>query len=100
MESIMVNTDELRRVAQRVDGIASEYKNTYDALLQDVSTFTTTDWKGEDADAFRNKVEGFRQDFEKMKSLMNDYANNLRQAATDYDNTRNEIMRKNQSLAE
>lgn len=100
MESITADTGELRRIARNVEGHASEYKRTYDMLLREVSTFTTTDWRGEDADAFRNKVEGFREDFEKMKNLMDEYANHLRQTAADYDNTRNEIIRKNQSLAE
>lgn len=91
MESITVTTEELRKSAERVDGIAKEYGEVYDALLNDIATFTSTDWKGDDADAFRNQVEGFRQDFYNMKNLMNEYANHLRQSAIDYEEAQRRI---------
>ncbi len=97
MESITVITEKLVNAANKVDNIAAEYERTYGALLNDVSTFTQTDWKGDDADAFRNKVEGFRDDFANMKNLMNEYANHLRKSAKLYEDTQLEIRRKNES---
>lgn len=87
MESIKVTTEDLRNAASNVDNLAMEYNKEYIALLQDVETLTSTDYTGDDATAFRNQVEGFREDFNKMKQLMNEYADYLRQAASTYEDT-------------
>lgn len=85
MESIKVTTEDLRNAASTVDNLAIEYDKEYAALFQDVETLTSTDYTGEDASAFRSQVEGFRDDFNKMKQLMNEYADYLRQAASSYE---------------
>lgn len=87
MESIKVTTEDLRNAASTVDNLAIEYDKEYAALFQDVETLTSTDYTGDDATAFRNQVEGFRDDFNKMKQLMNEYADYLRQAAATYEDT-------------
>ena len=97
-ESIIVTTEELRKAASNVDSYASEYEKEYMALFQDVETLTTTDYTGDDATAFRNQVEGFREDFAKMRQLMKEYADYLRQAADVYDNTRDNVERQIASL--
>lgn len=87
MESIKVTPENLITQAGKVDDEAGRYYNEYRSLLADVQELTTTDYKGDDANAFREKVEGFEQDFDKMKKLMNEYANFLREAAKNYQNT-------------
>ena len=89
MESIKVTTEDLRNAAATVDNLAIEYDKEYAALFQDVETLTSTDYTGDDASAFRSQVEGFRDDFNKMKQLMNEYADYLRQAASSYEDTQN-----------
>lgn len=91
MESIKVTTEDLRNAASNVDNLAMEYDKEYIALLQDVETLTSTDYTGDDATAFRNQVEGFREDFNKMKQLMNEYADYLRQAASTYEDTQSNV---------
>ena len=84
MNSITVNTQTLTNKASEVDEMAADYMSHYEALLNDVNTLTTSDWQGEDATAFRNQVEGFREDFQKMNKLMGEYADFLREAANKY----------------
>lgn len=88
MNSIQVTPQNLRRIASQVDDKANEYYNKYQTLLREVDDLTSTDWKGTDATAFDAKVRDFEDDFAKMKALMNDYASYLRQAAQNYENTR------------
>ena len=78
MESIKVTPENLRAQAAKVDQEADNYYREYKGLLTDVSTLTTSDWKGEDATEFQNKVNNFEPDFNKMKQLMNEYAEFLR----------------------
>lgn len=91
MESILVTPENLRAQAAKVDNKAAEYYNRYRSLLSDVENFTSSDWTGEDANAFRQKVQGFEPDFSKMKELMEQYASFLRQAAANYQNTQENI---------
>lgn len=92
MNSITVTTQSLNTKAGEVDEKAAEYLSHYESLLNDVTTLTTSDWQGEDATAFRNQVEGFREDFQKMRELMEEYANFLREAATKYDNAQSNMI--------
>lgn len=98
MESIKVTPENLRAQAAKVDQEADNYYREYKGLLTDVSTLTTSDWKGEDATEFQNKVNNFEPDFNKMKELMNEYANFLRQAADNYDNTQDNVLNAVNSL--
>lgn len=87
MESIQVTTENLINKAGEVEDKAGEYMARYEALLSDVDTLVTTDWKGDDANAFKTQIEGFREDFTKMKNLMEQYAEFLRDSAKQYDTT-------------
>lgn len=91
MESILVTPENLNAKAGEVDGKASEYYSKYQSLLADVQNLTSTDWTGEDATAFLQKVQDFEPDFMKMKELMEEYAVFLRQAATNYTTTQENI---------
>lgn len=98
MESIKVTPENLRAQAAKVDQEAQNYYNEYRGLLTDVGTLTSSDWTGEDANAFRDKVNNFEPDFNKMKELMNEYANYLRQAADNYQNTEENVKNTIKSL--
>lgn len=98
MESIKVTPENLRAQATKVDQEAQKYYTEYRGLLTDVGTLTSSDYKGEDANAFRQKVEGFEPDFNKMKELMNEYASFLRQAADNYQNTQENVKNTIKSL--
>lgn len=95
MDFTKVTPENLRAQAAKVDQEAASYYGEYRALLADVETLTSTGYKGEDAVAFRDKVNNFEPDFNRMKTLMNEYANFLRTAADNYENrqqqSKNEI---------
>lgn len=98
MESILVTPENLRAQAGKVDNKAQEYYSAYQALLSEVETLTSTDWTGEDAQAFLAKVRDFEPDFNKMRELMEQYATFLRQAAQNYVDTQSNIKNTIQSL--
>lgn len=91
MESIKVTPENLKSQATKVDNEAQAYYDEYRKLLSDIEQLTSSDWTGEDANEFRTKVQGFEADFNKMKELMNEYANFLRQAASNYQNTQENV---------
>ena len=94
MESIKVTPENLTAKAREVDAKADNYYNSYKGFLQEMQTLTSTDWTGEDATAFFQRVAGFEDDLKKMKQLMNDYAAFMRQAAQNYEATQANIKGK------
>lgn len=98
MESITATYENMRKVATEVDNLADDYENLYRKFLSEVENLTTTDWKGTDADAFREQVKGFSDDFSKMKQLMNDYATFIRQTADSYEETQNNLKQQASTL--
>ena len=85
MDTIQVTPANLRKAAGEVETLASTYKKQYGELFGLVETFTTTDYQGKDAKEFCTKVKEFEDDFMKMKTLMEDYAQFLKRAADDYE---------------
>lgn len=54
---------------------------------------------GVDCDAFVNKVEDFRNDFEKMTSVLQEYIDHLRKVLQDYRNTQDALEQRAKGLA-
>lgn len=98
MDSLKVDTTNLAAKAGEVDSRADEYYNKYCEFFASVEELTSGDWTGDDAKAFKEQVEGFREDFNKMKELMNDYAKFMREAAQSYEDTQNNIKSTIKSL--
>lgn len=97
-QSIQVTTENLRAKAGEVESKANDYLSDYSNLLSDVATLTSSDWKGADADAFLNQIEGFREDFQKMKQLMDEYAQFMRTASINYDDTQSNVISQIKAL--
>lgn len=80
---IVVNPAQLNSTAAQVDSAAAEYRKLYNKLFSDVSAMKAA-WQGVDNQAFTTQIEGFRQDFEEMAKLMDQYSAFLKQAAKTY----------------
>lgn len=91
MESIKVTTENLVTQAAKIESEATDYVTKYNQLLSDVDSLTSSDWTGDDANAFKTKVRGFEPEFKKMKELMEQYAQYLRDAAKTYENTQADV---------
>ena len=74
-------TDKVIRIAAEIDSLSddfnSEYNNMYSMIEGELSGF----WKGEDSDAFRERVGEMKHFFDTMRETMCDYAAFLRNTA-------------------
>lgn len=84
MEKIIIaDSKRMEDVAGRIEVLSDEYKAQYDLMYMETDTMASN-WGGADSKAFRDQIDGFRDDFKKMHGLMNDYASFLRTAAKAY----------------
>lgn len=89
-KTIQVTPEQLESAAGRIESLAAEYKTQYDALYSETNAMAST-WQGKDNTAFIDQIAGFKDDFEKMHTLMLNYADFLRKSAKAYRETQDTV---------
>lgn len=95
--TIMVTPEQLETTAGTIEGLANDYQSQYNALYSKTDDLAST-WQGEDNSAFVNQIAGFKDDFQKMYNLMNQYAEFLRKSAKAYRETQEQVVAQAKSL--
>lgn len=96
---IVVETTQLDQTATRVENLAGTYNTTYTKLFQTVQGMKTV-YGGKDSEAFITQIEGFQDDFERMETLMKDYATYIRKVAKAYRDTQDNIVSSAKTLSQ
>lgn len=97
-KTIQVDPAQLDTTASRIESLAADYKVQYDQLYSETSAMASA-WSGKDNIAYINQIEGFKDDFAKMYSLMLDYAKFLKSSAEIYRDTQNTAVSNANKLA-
>lgn len=98
MAVIKVDPVSLDDAAQSIDGLSADFVTKVTKFYQYVEDLKTT-WSGDDNVAYSNKMEEFRDDFEKLKMEMDEYAQHLRNAAANYRNAQADAKSRAQALS-
>ena len=94
---IQVTPEQLESTASRIEGLAADYKSQYDQLYSETNAMAST-WNGKDNVAFVNQIDGFKDDFAKMHTLMLNYADFLRKSAKAYRDTQDTVVSEARKL--
>lgn len=78
-------TDTVVTIASQISSLGDDFFREYTQLYNMIDTDLVACWKGEDADAFKTKVEGEKHFFESMRDVINEYATFLRNTANAHD---------------
>ena len=95
--NIEVTPELLETTAGKIEGLAAEYKTQYETLYKETNAMAST-WNGKDNLAFTDQIAGFKDDFEKMQALMNQYASFLRKSAKAYRQTQDTVVSEARKL--
>lgn len=95
--TIQVTPEQLETAAGKIEALAGEYKTQYNQLYSETNAMAAT-WDGKDNTAFVNQIAGFKDDLEKMHTLMLNYADFLRKSAKAYRETQNTIVAEARKL--
>lgn len=95
--NIQVTPEQLETTAGRIESLASDYKTQYNQLYSETNAMAST-WDGKDNKAFVDQIDGFKDDFEKMHTLMNNYADFLRKSAKAYRETQEAVVAEARKL--
>ena len=96
-KTIQVTPEQLESTAGRSESLAADYKTQYDQLYSETNAMAST-WSGKDNAAFVNQIDGFKDDFAKMHTLMLNYADFLRKSAKAYRDTQDTVVSEARKL--
>lgn len=96
-KTILVTPEQLETTAGKIESLAADYKTQYELLYSKTGAMAST-WSGKDNIAFTTRIDGFKDDFQRMHQLMLDYADFLRKSAKSYRDTQDTVVREAQRL--
>ena len=88
---ITVTPRVLREAATKIDQYAAEYKSAFEKMYSEIDSMNSV-YEGADYEAYATQVAGFKEDLNKMYTLMGEYATFLRDSATKYDGVQQNII--------
>ena len=97
MAKIMVDPAKLNSAAGKMEQQAADYAKIYGQLFTEVEGMAKA-WQGADNLAYTTQINGFKDDLNQMKKLMDDYAAFLKQSATAYKITQDQIVNQAKTL--
>lgn len=83
---IKISPERLLAAAAQIEAYAKDYEQQYNQFYSKVDALHEG-YQGDDYDAFKAKTAEFKDDFIKMKNLMESYARFLRVSAATYEDT-------------
>lgn len=94
-----VDFSSLESYITKLETAKDEYQSAYVTDLYSNALEEVKDaYSGVDCDAFVNKVEEFRNDFEKMTSVLQEYIDHLKKVLQDYKATQEALAQRNKAL--
>lgn len=88
---IEVTPEQLDAAAGKIDNLSADYEKQYTALYSATDAMAST-WNGKDNQAFISQINGFQDDFKKMKTLMDQYSDFLKKTAKAYRDTQDAVV--------
>ena len=78
-------TDAIINIASQILSLGDDFFTEYTELYSLVENELINSWKGDDADAFKQKVNDMKHYFETMRDIITEYATFLRNTANAHD---------------
>lgn len=90
MARIMADPAQMRSYANRVGASATDFKTNYTQMYSVIDSLKNA-WTGKDNQAFANKINGYKKDFDAMYQAIESYKDFLNQSAKAYEEAQTEI---------
>ncbi|PJI09599.1 MULTISPECIES: WXG100 family type VII secretion target [Clostridium] len=90
-KSILVDPSKLKSASGNMDTEIAQYEKNYNQLYSEVEAMKSA-WQGSDNQAYVTQIEGFREAFKAMVSVMKEYSDFLKSSSTYYSQAQEETM--------
>ncbi len=96
---MIVNTELLRAGASIIEGKNKQYEQEWARLYTEADSLVNTNFKSEASTAFKQKLDGYKDDFERLGTVIGEYVEFLNSIANEYEKILEEDKRKAESLS-
>lgn len=96
--TIKVNTGDINKAAQYIEGYIEEYKGSYEKVYS-ICAEVDAKWDGTDNDKYKSRLEEFRNDFQDLEKKLEDYVDFLRTAVREYEEAQSKLASQASKLA-
>ena len=93
-----VTTERLDESAGYIRDKTTQYNNDINKLYSELEAMTSSAWTGVASETYRSKIEGYKGEFEQLRTTLNNFADLLGNEAKNYVSTENNITSAAQSL--
>ena len=90
MSTFKVETTDLKTSSTVLEDKNAQYVTAYGKLYAETTDLKVS-WQGQSSEAFNNKVESYRKNFEELSKVVSAYIEFLRNAAANYEATEQAI---------
>ncbi len=90
MARVMADPAKMRSFANRVGSSATDFKSNYTQMYNVIDNLKNA-WTGKDNQAFANKINEYKKDFDAMHSAIESYKEFLNESAKAYEQAQSEI---------
>ena len=90
MRKIIVEPARLNETAARIEEADAAYERLYRSLYSEVDKMSAS-WKGKDNTMFADQIRGYERDLDQISVIMRQYADFLRNSASAYADTQEEL---------
>ncbi len=98
MRQIMIEVAQVENCANKIEEMASSYKQAYNQLFDEVDLMKNS-WSGKDNLAFSTQIAGYEDDFNQLYVLIWQYIEFLCASAKAYKQLQDELAAQAQALA-
>ena len=88
--TIQVTPEQLESAATKILDLAGDYQELYNQFYSKTGSMAQS-WEGKENLAFIDQINGFKDDFNKMYTLMTQYAEFLQKSAKAYRDTQDAV---------
>ena len=82
---LLVTPEEMRSTADNLEGVHGQITTLTQQMLDDARNLASV-WEGDAATAYINKFNSLEDDMQKMRNMLNEHVNDLRERAGIYEN--------------
>ncbi|WP_261304023.1 WXG100 family type VII secretion target [Paenibacillus andongensis] len=85
--SMRVETTDLRNSAKLIEDKTGKYVQEYSKIYNDVIANLKVNWQGQSSEAFNRQIEGYRNDFDELATVLKSYSDFLVKTADKIEKT-------------
>ncbi|WP_105614143.1 WXG100 family type VII secretion target [Vallitalea okinawensis] len=85
-----VETIDLRNSSQMIEDKTARYEAEYAKIYTEIANLRVN-WQGQSSDAFNKQIEGYRNDFQELATILRSYSEFLRMTAERIEKTENAL---------